>query len=160
VISRWGGKARFLAPGDFWWPIHLHFSPDDRYIVGIRNFEMIIADVATATVAEPKFTEHGAYEPDWSPDGKAIVYNRYSFVWTPGQSLDSLGFHFFDPWAWTDRPFRYNGRVLFGSTPLWSSDGQEIAFIRNGSDRDSICLVRSDGSALRVLARAPNPDYS
>lgn len=116
---------------------------------------MIIADVAAGTVTEPKFTAYGCYWPDWSPDGKTIVYYRPGFNWRPGDSLDSLGFHFFDPWAWTDRPFRYNGRVLFGSIPLWSPDGQEIAFIRNGSDRDSICIVRSDGNALRVLARAP-----
>jgi len=151
VISRWGGKPQFLAPGNFWWPRHLHFSPDDRYIVGTQDFALIIVDIDAGTVTEPMFTSFGTYEPDWSPDGKTIVYRR----WISNAPPDSAGLHFFDPWAGTDRPFRFAGRGLF-STPLWSPDGREIAFVKND---DSVCIARLDGSAFRVLRGSPGRAY-
>ncbi|TMQ52207.1 MAG: hypothetical protein E6K72_09465 [Candidatus Eisenbacteria bacterium] len=113
-VSKWGGTPRLLAPGDFWWPKMLSFSPDDRYLVGISNFVMIIIDIKNATVREPLPPGIGAYEPDWSPRADAIIYWRWpGFPATPD---DSAGLYFLDPWSGNQRIFLdASGQKLYGS---------------------------------------------
>jgi hypothetical protein len=159
IISRWGGAPRFLALGNFWWPKELHFSPDDRYLVGNRDFTLIVIDVATATVTSPMYTPGGAHEPDWSPDGKTILYFRAGFTYTPGQPQDSIGLHFFEPSTGKDRALHYHGGVVFGTNPLWSPDGREIALIDDDGTRERISIVRSDGTELRVMVEGQSYDH-
>src|SRR6266496_4151771 len=76
VVPSSGGHARFVTGGSFLWPASLRFSPDNRTLVGISDFQLIIIDVATGATNIPMYTNNHAQYPDWSPDGRQIVYNR------------------------------------------------------------------------------------
>ena len=49
------------------------------------------------------------------------------------------------------------GTVPRDGDPVWSPDGQQIAFDRGGEDRD-IYVMNADGSNQRQLTRAPGDD--
>jgi hypothetical protein len=149
LVSTGGGAPRLLAPGDFFWPAMLSFSPDDRFIAGISNFGLIIIDVENALVRHPLPPGIGAFQPDWSPRGDVIIYwRRPGFPATPD---DSAGLYFLDPWSGSQRLFLgQGGKKLYGSNPLWTRDAEEITFINDVAH--SLYIVRKDGTGLRVLA--------
>jgi Tol biopolymer transport system component len=82
-------------------------------------------------------------EPDWSPDGSRIAFHARGQIFTLG--ADGRGLR-----RLTD--FKSN-RVISG--PVWSPDGEYVAFIRG-----DLYLMRSDGRALRRLVKATRPDFS
>jgi len=86
----------------------------------------------------------GAMDPDWSPDGSALVVN----LGGPTIARVSLG----------------SGNVtvlteLQGYTPAWSPDGETIAFSSNGGDNanppDLWTVPASGGTASRVPLHGP-----
>jgi len=86
---------------------------------------------------------HWDFDPDWSPDGKKIVYQRYDRegvlkgvrIWI----MDSNG----------DNQEMLNDT---GDRPAWSPDGKKIAFSRlNPARGRDICLMNANGSNIEVL---------
>jgi Tol biopolymer transport system component len=75
--------------------------------------------------------------PDWSPDGKRVVYERNAALYTI---------------AVTDGVEK---RIAAGIFPDWSPDGSLIAF-----SRDGVRTVALDGSRERRLAAGLNPVWS
>lgn len=89
--------------------------------------------------------------PDWSPDGKRIVF-----------SSNRTG----DGDLWMMRPDGKGQRRFFGLPgrdefePRFSPDGRWIAFTSHTVGRSDVYLVRSDGTGLRRLAaRASSPSW-
>jgi TolB protein len=78
--------------------------------------------------------------PDWSPDGKRIVYNTMmDGVWIVVMDADG-----------------FNKKILTeGAAPDWSPDGNQIAFTRAGDDQvPQIWTMNTDGSKLRQLTQS------
>jgi TolB protein len=74
-------------------------------------------------------------EPDWSPDGRAIVFEganeTVSIVKPDGTGLR---------------------RLAPGAEPRWSPDGTHIAFVRLYRGGPGVYVVRPDGSGVRRIA--------
>lgn len=81
------------------------------------------------------------HDPDWSPDGRSIVFVRVGTIYTvraDGSRLRRL--------------------VANGEQPSWSPDGRRITFVRYLGENSEIYVINVDGSGLRRLTRNPGPD--
>ncbi len=65
------------------------------------------------------------YQPDWSPDGRLVVFSRYAHDATELQLLDLA--------SGTVHPITTNGAV--NVEPRWSPDGTRIAFVSSAYNR-------------------------
>ncbi len=83
------------------------------------------------------------YQPDWSPDGKRIVYASYRD--------DAIELRLLDPATGDDMPLLANGAVNL--EPRWSPDGKRIAFtssVYEGRWHIFAAEVSADGAASNV----------
>src|SRR5207253_4986155 len=65
------------------------------------------------------------YQPDWSPDGRLVVFARYAH--------DAIELQLLDLAAKTVQPVTANGAV--NVEPRWSPDGTRIAFVSSAYNR-------------------------
>ena len=93
-------------------------------------------------------------EPDWSPDGRRVVYAS-----TPSRCQGSGCQQ--DLYA-INRDGRNRVRLtrtsLDESDPDWSPDGTRIAYTRWDEDRFTVWVMRADGSGQRQLTDDPGTD--
>lgn len=154
LVSRDGGKPRLLTPSNFFYPGELRFSPDGRQLVAIQDrYWIVLIDVGTGAVAPLLYSDNAPTSPDWSPDGRYIVYGRLLFL--PGQPLDSIGIRILDLTTGIETPIIHDGEIVYGNQTRWSPDGEWILFMR---DNGRIMVVRPDGSELRALAESNYDD--
>ena len=94
-----------------------------------------------------------AGSPDWSPDGKRIVFNS-SYE---GQSAVEI---------YTVRPdgsglkrVRKEPKKSFSFEPVWSPNGKRIAFVHaTTTTPPHIWTMKRNGKALKQITRGPKPD--
>ncbi len=153
VVGRLGGTPRLIAPGDFLGPEQLQFSPDDRQLVGTWGLQLVLIDVITGSIRWPDYTANGAGTPDWSPDGRQVLYRRIFL--NHGDPVDSAGFHIFEPSSGSDKPLRVDNQVLWGWNPKWSADGSSIVFIGPATIATTIMRLQLSDSSLVTLATSP-----
>ena len=100
----------------------------------------------------------GGGEPDWSPDGRFIVFHDYS----DGKSSITSSIS-------TIEVNGSNRRTLYGEhtaiSPVWSPDGQRIAFSLPDDDacgNQGLWVMNADGSGLRYVTGcwAASPAWS
>nr|WP_242679558.1 Tol-Pal system beta propeller repeat protein TolB [Paracoccus nototheniae] len=124
------------------------FSPDGRRVVYSReqggNTDLWLMDVATG--AQRPLTDSPAIDtsPGFSPDGQRVVFES-DRSGTP--QLYIMGLEGGEP-----------VRISFGEgrygTPAWSPKGDMIAFTKQIGDRFHIGVMRTDGSAERMLTES------
>ena len=79
-----------------------------------------------------------AHQPDWSPDGRRVVYASYRG--------DAMELRLLDLQSGEDRPLVSNGHVNLD--PRWSPDGTRIAFVSTPHEgRWHVFLAASPRSA-------------
>ena len=93
--------------------------------------------VAAATAVRPLLGN--GPQPDWSPDGSRIAFNRSHDIFTI--SADGRGLRRLTATA---------SERSRSSDPAWSPDGKQIAFIRDGD----LYVTRPDGRGLRRIIDA------
>ena len=84
------------------------------------------------------------YSPDWSPNGRRIVFHTYS---------STKGLRIF-----TIRPDGTHRRLVVedGEDPVWSPDGRKIAFSRDGH----VYTVNPDGTGVSEVPGTPETGLS
>jgi TolB protein len=94
----------------------------------------------------------GLLFPSWSPDGKRILYlhapctdiwcHRPYEVWVmnaDGTQKELLFDHSIDT-------------IVAFAPPVWSPDGQQIAFAMNASTESGLMIINADGTGLHTVA--------
>ena len=145
-----GSNDRLIgeADGFDWEP---RFSPDGSSVVFLHgNFtkgvsEPWILDIATGKqravfASNDRELEH----PDWSPDGKWIIYNTLG---PKGELIERMPSD--DPDASPEAVFGSVGN--FAYKPAYSPDGKSIVFGCSGR----LCVMAADGSDVKVLFAMP-----
>lgn len=145
------------SPDGRWIAYHSHRSsgPVASYGGAGTTDDVYLRRPGTPTAEEIRITDFGweVGMPDWSPDGRRIVFDTWERGGPAGVSK---------PWIATIDP--EDGRVLSlerlplpeevpsATMPAWSPDGDEIALeAQTGRGEREIWLVRPDGSAPRRL---------
>jgi len=151
TIAAAGGHARRLV-GGAGWDEEPAWSPDGSRIAFARSIftpgepEIGLKSLDVWTVAADgrgrlKLTHDGSSSPDWSPDGRLLVFGR-------GDGLvvvrrDGTG-------------TRRIVRVDDPAAPTWSPDGHRIAFMPPGELR----IVGATGRGPRLLVRGADSSWS
>ncbi len=134
-----------------------HFKQDiegyqDTFAVHLYLFD--VANKKIDTLTQGKYDETS---PVWSPDGKQIAFisnrttdpdkNQNTDIWVidakKGATMKQI-----TTWVGSE------------SSPVWSSDGQQIAYLRSASDKydmydqNILCVVSKNGGAPTLLSSA------
>jgi Tol biopolymer transport system component len=138
------------------------WSPDDSHIAYARLHDIEVIDAAGG---DPRvlssYSAAVALSPAWSPDGSAVVYVRHliypgpSGPYCPSGSKDAGIVAVGLQGSLAQRLTTNN----CDSSPVWSPDGQQIAFARTAPDSEwsRIMVMRADGSTPHVVASCAGP---
>lgn len=122
------------------------WSPDGAELIysmqGSLWRQRIGSQVATQLTAGPFYD----YQPDWSPDGKTVVFARYA--------RDAIELQLLDLATGNVTPLTTNGAV--NVEPRWSPDGTRIAFVSTSYNRRWHAFVLSRAAAKDLLFSEPD----
>jgi Tol biopolymer transport system component len=99
---------------------------------------------------------HHSLAPDWSPDGRRLVFARWQDDANPFANsadiyvvnADGKGLRLLTHGPGDD------------GSPAWSPDGTQIAFTSTRNGNYDVYVMRADGSDVRQLTRTGKPEYS
>ncbi len=136
------------APSSAWdWEPRL--SPDGREVVFARNtpetdyrWTLMIRNLETGEERVAKIDTRDLEHPDWSPDGRFIVYHE-----NPNGPIERVPAN--DPTASPEALPSDASRGLY--PPAYSPDGLSIVFGCDGK----LCTMAADGSNQKVIVEAP-----
>ena len=98
-------------------------------------------------------------DPDWSPDGKTILFTSHALTDDANNSVTAEIFSIGADGAGT--PARLTSNAEEERGPVWSPDGRRIAFAcrRGGADFE-ICVMNADGTRQVQLTDNAVPDLT
>jgi Tol biopolymer transport system component len=141
-----GGATRYIVNRPKIGDSALSWAPNStRFVFGNEFGELIIANIQGTVNEELTGVEEPAFNPDWSRDGRLILYQRRT-------SAE------FDPDYQSDLyliPAEGGQSTLLvrdGRDGSWSPDGRQIVFGRKGG---GIYRINADGSGLMLLDGSP-----
>ena len=136
-------RARYATPA---------WSPDGRTLAFVRSGQVYVMNTDGSGEQSLTNSPGGAAAPAWSPDGRRIAFMRLGM----GGHVNSLGY------LWDIYVMNADGsgqRRLARDTwrlaaPVWSPDGQRLAFVARRAGKDELHVVSADGSGERRLTTA------
>ena len=132
----------------------------------IYNYEIAVANIDGTDII--RLTENAYFDnfPTWSPDGNSIAFisDKNSRDRYPDSIMGQLTIHTLATGKSRDVPLPTGYSIPPLQAPVWSSDGQRIAFVvheREDYPQAAIYTVRPDGSELtRISTAASGPAWS
>ncbi len=132
----------------------------------VYNYEIAVANIDGTDITRLTENTHFDNFPAWSPDGDSIAFisdkksrNRY-----PDSIMGQLTIHTMATGESRDIPLPNGYYIPPLQAPVWSPDGQRIAFVvheREEYPLSAIYTVRPDGSELtRISTAASGPAWS
>ncbi len=98
-------------------------------------------------------------DPDWSPDGKKIVFTSHGVTDNPINS-STAEIYVLDVGG-TGTPQRLTNNAEEERAPAWSPDGKRIVFsCRRGGPDFEICVMNADGTGVVQLTDNDVPDLT
>jgi TolB protein len=95
-----------------------------------------------------------AGNPDWSPDGKRIVFN------SSYEGQGRVDIYTVRPDGSGLRRVRREPKGSYSFDPVWSPDGRRIAFVHGAGRRfPHIWTMKRNGTGLHKVTRGPHPDF-
>jgi Tol biopolymer transport system component len=147
--------------GVSWSPDGTHFAYTQVALRGDHQRDVVVSDVSgrhvrnlTSEAALGPYTTNLNSDPDWSPDGKQIVYAAgwHAFA-LEIENADGTGLH-----SIPNTPTEWYGSV---GAPDWSPDGRQIAYVHTGSTGSGVYVIDVDGSNQHLVAEGYGaPDWS
>jgi TolB protein len=132
---------------------------DSNTQIGSCNVAIISVDGGQVTLLDnsssPDISQVGGPEPSWSPDGSQIAFNKIVAPDSPYQYKTNIYIMNSDG---------SNQRKLTSTksiSPSWSPDGTKLAFTCDNAGVAGICVINSDGSGFKLLAKdGKSPTWS
>ena len=153
MIMNTDGSGRREVPNRFIQTRFLAWSPDGKKVALNRvhmnnDFQVVVmnADGSDAIVLTGALMTYISLSPDWSPDGRRIVFAAESDIFVAdvdGTNLVNLTAH--------HPPGRHQ-------SPSWSQDGSEIVFQTNRDGNEEVYIMDADGSNPFNLSNHPAED--
>src|SRR5205809_309152 len=106
-------------------PSAVAWSPDGTELIYSMQGSLWRQRIGSRVAQQLTAGEGYDYQPDWSPDGRLVVFARYAH--------DAIELQLLDLAAKTVQPVTANGAV--NVEPRWSPDGTRIAFVSSAYNR-------------------------
>src|SRR6266550_3840289 len=106
-------------------PSAVTWSPDGTELIYSMQGSLWRQRIGSRVAQQLTAGEGYDYQPDWSPDGRLVVFARYAH--------DAIELQLLDLAAKTVRPVTADGAV--NVEPRWSPDGTRIAFVSSAYNR-------------------------
>src|SRR5439155_119012 len=106
-------------------PSAVTWSPDGNELIYSMQGSLWRQRIGSRVAQQLTAGEGYDYQPDWSPDGRLVVFARYTH--------DAIEVQLLDLAAKTVQPVTANGAV--NVEPRWSPDGTRIAFVSSAYNR-------------------------
>ena len=117
-------------------PSAVTWSPDGRDLIYSMQGSLWRQQIGSGVAVEVTGDAGYDYQPDWSPDGRFVVFARYA--------KDAIELELLDLATGAVRPVTANGAV--NVEPRWSPDGGRIAFVSTAySGRWHVFALSVDG---------------
>lgn len=144
VVDADGSNLTRIAPGGF---VDLTWSPDAKTLALASSQGYIAVQNLTVYSETPLRLADGA-SPDWSPDGKKIVFVAGASALRVMNADGSGVVQILPPDVSAD---------ITVWAVRWSPDGTRIAFTKCDDDACDVYVIRTDGSELKRLTNDPFP---
>ena len=109
---------------------------------GTKDLRLMNADGSNVRTLLHSVAPKGADAPEWSPNGRRIVFAEFWPTWSEISVMDAAN---------RSLVRLTNAKVIVSTDPDWSPDGRRIAFMHGDGKSPGIYVMNADGTGLRRL---------